>query len=477
MLYKHYGDESYSSNKLVDSVVVSGQFFLKSKYDFLGEIDRMFIAGIDKNTKKCVFLREFDLKNNILEKKVSLDAEYDVNIFINFKSRAKVWVDFEKFGIVENGSYRSFVKAEEGTCVKSPVKKIVDSTPSPTSLGEPCKKKIIARHSVEAGKIYKYSCQSILKSHEKIMLEGFDVDGTRILRRNIETQKSYNTIFQTSLDTREIILKVNDEVDLDLIIDDVSLIGDSFKPVEPLSNESVVACMATYPARRHIFLDTVDTILNQVDRLYIYLNNYDEVPSEILEHKDSKKIEYILDPSSHFRASAKFSWLSSINCYVVTIDDDILYPSDYVKKLVECSKKYNDEAVIGVHGSIFKAYVKDASKCRKSVFNFQSGLDVDTEVHMLGSGTTLFPPKVLKFIDSGLLLNHPLANDELLAINMRNESIKMISLHRKEKWMEGHPDMDFGIFEEKQLNGSIKTEVSKIVSMHNPWPSIPDVKV
>jgi len=475
MLHKHDGLNTYSSNRLLAHVDVKGPIYLKADYELIGSIDRLFVAAIDKNTKKCVFVRDLDINSTSFEKKVLLGDQCSVDLFLNFKSKDKVWIDIGSFGIVENGIERSLIEVKEGE--KKAIKSsFSESLPLKPEIKDQ-KKKVVSRHSVESGKIYKYTCQSILKSHKKIMFEGFDDDGNRILRRSVESQKSYKTIFQTSSGVKEFVVKVDDEVDLDLVVDEVTVIGESFKPVEPLPFEGVVACMATYPARRHIFLDSINTIIKQVDRLYVYLNNYDEVPEEILVHDYSDKIEYILDPSSRLRASAKFSWLSSVNCNVITIDDDILYPSDYVEKLLACSKRYSDNAVIGVHGSIFKEYVKDASKCRESVFNFQNELNKDTEVHMLGSGTTLFPASVLKHIDTELLLNHPLANDELLAINMRNESISMVALCRDNEWMVGHPDMDYGIFEEKQLNGGIKSEVSTIVSKHNPWPKISDLEM
>jgi len=473
MLHKHDGLNTYSSNRLLAHVDIKGPVYLKADYELLGSIDRLFVAAIDKNTKKCVFVRDLDINSASFEKKVVLGDQISVDLFLNIKSKNKVWVDISSFGIVENGEERSLIEEKESISIKHSFSE--SSSVEPGIKAQ--KKKIVSKHSVESGKIYKYTCQSILKSHKKIMLEGFDGDGNRILRRSVESQKTYKTIFQTSSGVKEFVVKVNDEVDLNLVVDEVTAIGESFKPVEPLPFDGVVACMATYPARRHIFLDSINTIIKQVDRLYVYLNNYDEVPEEILEHDYSDKIEYILDPSSRLRASAKFSWLSSVNCNVITIDDDILYPSDYVEKLLACSKRYGGNAVIGVHGSIFKKYVKDASKCRESVFNFQNELSKDTEVHMLGSGTTLFPASVLRYIDAELLLKHPLANDELLAINMRNESISMIALRRDNDWMIGHPDMDYGIFEEKQLNGKIKSEVSKIVSKHNPWPKISDLEI
>src|SRR5690606_14668755 len=39
-----------------------------------------------------------------------------------------------------------------------------------------------------------------------------------------------------------------------------------------------VATMATFPARREIFKDALSSIIDQVDELHIYFNDYDKIP-------------------------------------------------------------------------------------------------------------------------------------------------------------------------------------------------------
>jgi hypothetical protein len=86
------------------------------------------------------------------------------------------------------------------------------------------------------------------------------------------------------------------------------------------------AHLATFPIRANILMQTVRSILPQVDRLCICLNDYDKVPEALA---DEPKIETLI-PDRDLKDAGKFAFGVAPDDRVLTIDDDILYPPDYV---------------------------------------------------------------------------------------------------------------------------------------------------
>lgn len=86
------------------------------------------------------------------------------------------------------------------------------------------------------------------------------------------------------------------------------------------------AHLATFPIRANILMQTVRSILPQVDRLCICLNDYDKVPEALA---DEPKIETLI-PDRDLKDAGKFAFGVAPDDRVFTIDDDILYPPDYV---------------------------------------------------------------------------------------------------------------------------------------------------
>ncbi|MDX7745288.1 hypothetical protein [Aeromonas veronii] len=461
MIYKH---KSQSSTKIkINSFHAESLFYVSGHVSYIGSPERIYIVGISKKSKKRIFIRDITSNDFNFENKVSLETSDEIDVFININSSTEVWVDVDNLYIKESlkdkySLLSQNLKADEN---------IIDSQPTNS-------KKLVCSHNVQSFSVNKSSISFSFTGADSILVEGFDQNKELLLRRKIKSGVVYPTIFRTNKESSRIDYYINEKIDADVICNKVEYLEKIFEHASSkLNNNSITAAMATYPAREHIYLDAVDSIIDQVDILYIYFNGYDNVPDEILHHAKKEKIEYIISPRSTLRASGKFSWIGTIPGYHLTIDDDIIYPSDYVSSLVNEAKAINDEnIIIGVHGSIFKKNVKDASKCREKIFNFQDELSSTCQVHMIGSGTALFTPSTSRLIDVEELLSHPIANDELLAIQARNIGIGIYCVKRNAHWLRSNTAMEFGVYEEKQLNKSLKNEVNTLVAKANPWPSL-----
>ncbi|AUU83942.1 hypothetical protein [Leclercia sp. LSNIH1] len=90
----------------------------------------------------------------------------------------------------------------------------------------------------------------------------------------------------------------------------------------------IVANMATYPARKSIIETTVPQIAKQVDKLTICLNEFTSIPNFLNEIPNVEPIV----PNEDFKDVGKFILKHQDNDDVFYVDDDIIYPDNYITK-------------------------------------------------------------------------------------------------------------------------------------------------
>lgn len=147
-------------------------------------------------------------------------------------------------------------------------------------------------------------------------------------------------------------------------------------------NTEVTACLASVAWRSHLLSQVVDSLLPQVNRLNVYLNGYDDVPSFL----DDPRITVARSQEHGDRGDAgKMFWCDDLSGYVLTCDDDILYPADYVATMIAGIERYQRRAIVSFHGSTFIEPFTSFVRSRKS-FRFGAHVAVDVPVHCLGTG-------------------------------------------------------------------------------------------
>jgi len=107
--------------------------------------------------------------------------------------------------------------------------------------------------------------------------------------------------------------------------------------------------------RKETLLKTIDSIFDQSDIINISLNSYESIPVELYD----KKIRIFITDNEKGDAY-KFIKIDKSNGYYFTIDDDIIYPNDYSKYLIEKVEKYNRKSIISLHGRNFNSFPIDS---------------------------------------------------------------------------------------------------------------------
>lgn len=112
----------------------------------------------------------------------------------------------------------------------------------------------------------------------------------------------------------------------------------------------IVANLATYPPRRDGLLQVVEQVAPQVDKLNVVLNQYDEKLPELAEYGN---VRQILPPHDTKDAGKFFPDVSGAE-FVFLVDDDILFPDDFVDVTVRMMRKLGPGYLGGYHASLYE---------------------------------------------------------------------------------------------------------------------------
>lgn len=222
--------------------------------------------------------------------------------------------------------------------------------------------------------------------------------------------------------------------------------------------DKITASIASMPTRIYSLKETVISIINQVDQILVYLNNYETIPYYL----ENPKIKVVLSKFA-FRDlgdAGKFFGASGVNGYHFTMDDDIIYPHDYVKKTIEAIEKYNRKSIVSYHGRIFdkkpvKSYYKDA----KRQLSFLKTVYHDEIIDVPGTGVMAYHTDTIKFN----LMDFETTNmaDIWAAKKAKQNKIPITILSHTRNWLKESKlsDINQSIYKSVSHNDSFQTEI------------------
>lgn len=224
----------------------------------------------------------------------------------------------------------------------------------------------------------------------------------------------------------------------------------------------ILAAMATMPERIRTLEQVVAALRPQVDELRVYLNNFERVPDFLT----SREMVLSAAAAGDVGDAGKFYWFDKEQCdYYFTVDDDLLYPTNYVARLIEEFEARKRTVVVGVHGFVFSTPIESYVRSRKERYKSTAALDQAHTVHVLGTGTTVLHPATIRLS----MADFPRRNmaDLQLAIAAQRQQVPMIVIPRPAGWIHeledpSHPPSGFSIWQEvKAHDGQAEAELAR----------------
>jgi len=232
----------------------------------------------------------------------------------------------------------------------------------------------------------------------------------------------------------------------------------------------VVVSVCSIPHRARFLRSVVESVIGQCDYLNVYLDNYEQVPSFLMSH-GSKVTVYRSQELPGLRDNGKFIALEEIkrkktSAYYVTVDDDIIYPPDYVNTLLHRLRDFEDKVVVGTHGVVLKDNPIGYFCDRRVVYGFEKELESDKLVNVLGTGTVAFNTDV---VDEFQLRDFPTSGmaDLYFARLCKNSLIPMVCIRRPERWLvEQRSEKGTSLFSEFRDKDE---EPGALIRSAGPW--------
>ncbi|MCL0121589.1 FkbM family methyltransferase [Corynebacterium pygosceleis] len=230
--------------------------------------------------------------------------------------------------------------------------------------------------------------------------------------------------------------------------------------------------IASMPGREAGLATVVSILHQQADEIFVYLNGMEEIPPALPSFPN---VRYVFGPDLGDRG--KFAFLEGFNGYYLTCDDDIAYAPFHVDSLIDGIERYNREAVVGWHGSIFKpGFEKFYDAQSRQVLSFRFLRGRDTPVHLLGTGVCGFHTDTLRISLDDFI--YPNMADAFVAVAAKEQGVPMVVLkHGKDDAtpIEVGPSIStVSLGRDVDKNGGldVAATVTDIVKKNQPWSTL-----
>jgi len=234
--------------------------------------------------------------------------------------------------------------------------------------------------------------------------------------------------------------------------------------------DSISLFMATYPGGFDKLGDTVECLLNQslsFDRLVIHVNG-SEKPKNI---PSDQRIE-VRYSETNYADNGKFVHLEGVSGYILTVDDDIRYPFDYIEKMVNAVDWFNRDAMIGVHGAILPVGppITRWSDYRESrrTHVFSHSQASFSPVNVIGTGTMAYHSSIgipdFREMDTLRMV------DLHIAVWAQKNNVSMYTLPREKNWMTEFEEIgEKRIWQQANENRELQNNMMLTLSKIQQW--------
>lgn len=194
--------------------------------------------------------------------------------------------------------------------------------------------------------------------------------------------------------------------------------------------------IATIPHRINGLIDVLDSLSPQVDDIHVWLNNYTDIPSVSI-------------PNVHFHMGDDIGdvgkikvldYVDDANFYFFMVDDDIIYPSDYVEKNISY---YESGTIQSSHGKVYQSLpISSFNHGDISGYYFGGQIDKRTKIHAIGTGVCMLDSDTARSIPYNQFLEHPNMLDTWISAWAYLNDVDMYIVPHQRAWLLPNPKVN-----------------------------------
>lgn len=207
--------------------------------------------------------------------------------------------------------------------------------------------------------------------------------------------------------------------------------------------EPVMVGIASIPGRERALEQTLAALAPQVDQIFLSLNGHAGVPRFV---RQTPNVTATLRKEPNGGDAEKFAAVDDWDGWVVTCDDDVLYPPDYVSTLIAGIERHGRRHIAGFHGGKTLGFNGRAQAAtHKQIRCLGELAHDDLDVNVLGTGALGFHTAHVPVWRD--VFRTPNMADVYMATHARTLGIPMVALAHEAGWLQALPTPDGGIYE------------------------------
>lgn len=214
--------------------------------------------------------------------------------------------------------------------------------------------------------------------------------------------------------------------------------------------------IASIPERVDLLINTINSLIDQVDQVNLALNNYTSNPYK------HPKVNAVFTKNV-FGDAAKFMFAEKESGFYFTCDDDIIYSDTYIKDTIKRFDAYSSY-ILTYHGRSFYHFpINDYynTPCEKVRCMSESK---DSKIVQFG-GTGVMAFRLDEFKPIMQWFKRKNMADIWIGIEADKRKIPIIALKHSKDYFEYQPPMTT-IYDEKVRNCSIETDIINNYFIH-----------
>lgn len=218
-----------------------------------------------------------------------------------------------------------------------------------------------------------------------------------------------------------------------------------------------MAGIASIPERAASLRRTLKSIAPQVDEIHLSLNDYTTRPAFL---RDFPNVHATLRARNDGDAE-KFAAVDDWDGIVVTLDDDLLYPPDYVETLLAGLHRHGGDKIVSFHGGKTLGWNGAALAATHKQLRCLGNLDQDdTDVNVVGTGVLAYDAsKVPVWRD---VFRTPNMADVHLTCHAHRLGIGMAVLAHEKGWLQDIcPDTGRCIYDSNRRQDGTRCDTHK----------------
>ncbi len=228
--------------------------------------------------------------------------------------------------------------------------------------------------------------------------------------------------------------------------------------------DPIVAGVASIPDRAEYLRQAVGSVAPYVDELHVYLNGYPETPSFL----DQPKITvHRSQEHGDLGDAGKFFTVGTQRGYYLALDDDIVYPPDFVWTLLNTlrgERKKGRRLAVGLHGKVMPPRVAHYYGGHLRQYHGAQALTETKAVHVLATCGLIFHTDDLPITIADFAGPRNMA-DIHFSIACQRHQVGCLVIPRPDRWIRIQP-----IPAENTIWGQYHRNDRAQTDLFNSWP-------